>query len=75
LQRARPCATCVFLCERDQTFKSSRLSRSPKLSTLKSASLQSGSELNRTVVIPIFLAYLLLPRLLFIMLRTPSGLL
>ena len=53
---ARPCATCVFLCERGQTFKSSRLSRSPKLSTLKSASLQSGSELNRTVVIPIFLA-------------------
>ena len=44
---------CVLRC---QTFEGSRLSRSSKLPTLKSASLQSGSEMNRTAVIPISLA-------------------
>ena len=45
-----------FCVLRGQTFESSRLSRSSKLPTLKSASLQSGSEMYRTVVIPISLA-------------------
>ena len=44
-----------FSVLRGQTFESSRLSRSSKLPTLNSASLQSGSEMNRTVVIPISL--------------------
>ena len=45
-----------FCVLRGQTFESSRLRKSSKLPTLKLASLQSGSEMNRTVVIPISLA-------------------
>ena len=41
---------------RGQTFESSRLSRSSKLPTLTSTSLQLGSEMYPTVVIPISLA-------------------
>ena len=45
-----------FCVLRGQTFESSELSRLSKLPTLKSASLKSGSEMNRSVVIPISLA-------------------
>ena len=45
-----------FCVLRGQTFESSRLSKSSKLPSLKSASFQSGSEMNQTVVIPISLA-------------------
>ena len=42
-----------FCVLRGQTFESSRLSRSSRLPTLKPASLQSESEMDRTVVIRI----------------------
>ena len=45
-----------FCVLRGKTFESSRLVRSSQIQTLKSATLQSGSEMNRTLVIPICLA-------------------